>query len=380
MTLVESLVDLFDDPSTVWNSVFDSHLDDLGRRLVLTLATLPGEVFLDELALVVNAQASAPENLARLEATLRTLDDTLVTIHQSWGGEIYLDWRNPGILDFAQMRIEHNPELLGLLWPFLYYEQLDVIAGLALETVRDPRSGARKPSFPRIRHHVSANSKRYVKASIRLYKADSPANALSGLSRLRSLLRIITFFQASIKPKLRRAAEKLLSQEWAAIIAAFEPVKIAQFLASEDVRQGLVWILGEDPAPSYTDDLISTEISINVVEALEELRSVVDVSEEVVENVRNRFGEFLRSHMDAVRDYNDVDDLTSEKRDIDALNYWLSEDDLNEFIDVYETQLEGFPSEPNDEYDDVASQPAGGPTGDDTDMAIEQLFETLTDR
>lgn len=383
MTLGQAILELFDDPSVVWQAVFDNSLDALAQRTLLALATLPEPVDLDELDVVVRAQAETPP-LVSLDPTLKALDDTFVSIgpHTAWvpaerryeQADRAVSFRNPGLLDFAQDLIESVPSRLQALEPLARFEQVHEVLDLATSM-----SGG-TPEYPRTRAYVSDRGEQYARAAVRLFPTEP---CLLGGSRRTARLAALTRVAQRLRPFAGDVLPDLLStvaDAWHAGTA--EPVDLvfADYLAGHGVADLLREALGEDPIAAIARVAAAAEPSLDAVQILERLRVIQDLGLDE-DLVRGQFDDYLRQRMNDLDDEGDHDTLRAELRQLEDLDYWAGDDVWAQAVEAFETRI-AETSPPEDDYEEKlkdGGSPDAAPSDTEGDEYLGALFATLAD-
>lgn len=383
MTLGPQILELFNDPTSVWLRVFDTHLDDLAKRTFLTLATLPSPADLEDLESVVRAQAATAAGIVSLDPTIKALDDTFISInrHADWTNHRYeraeraVSYRNPGLLDFAQAQLERTPVYLEVFEPLGRFEQVQELVDLAFAA----QSGG-KPSFPRLRKFVTEHGARYLESAVRLYSAaPTTIGGLVGLDRDRALIGIATRFPKAAGSAYH-GARAHMADRWTVLMQGPVALDVAQFLTSRGVADFLRQAVGTDPVAAYAA-LAEGEPNLTSMEVLEELRRAQELAVDEA-NVRDEFGEYMRQRLEDLGGEDDRDSLRDEFARFEELSYWLDDETFAEAMGAYEERLGELPAE-EDQYEEDEDRSGG--RGQSAPTQVEHtyftgLFGALRDR
>jgi hypothetical protein len=380
MTLAEAIVDLFDDPTQVWMRVFDA-LEPLAQRTFLTLVTLRTPCDLEELQAVVRGQ-SGVTSFDSFELALRSLDDTFITIappppwtHLDQGRnatDLAVDYRNPGLLDFAQALVEGTPARLAGLRPFTRFEQVDEIVDLASATLGGTHT------FPRTREWVTAETAALLAEACGLYP-DPPCKILGsdGLRRWADLVGITQ----RLKPWAAGGiaiAQPLIASGWAAALASPLNSVTRYLLRVAGNREVLRECVGIDPVDEYAHVVEGLPWSIARLEILEDLRGLqaLPVDEAVL---KADFHEYLRQRMSELDQEDDHESLRQEWSSLEELSYWVEDDELWGSVAYAFEERMGETAEPSQDYDEdrITAPRAEAALDVQGDDYIGALFQSL---
>ena len=120
-----------ENPLEIWRHAFDSQLSFSGRNLLLVLATMPGDVFLEDLEDAFGAhhkqfsrnynQPHSPQDFSR---ALKELDGNFISSAQS-GVRTLIRFHNPSVRDFLQDHLcQKSGGLRSLLATVVFFDQL----------------------------------------------------------------------------------------------------------------------------------------------------------------------------------------------------------------------------------------------------------------
>ena len=110
---VSNIFSTLDDPTKVWERIFEN-LPDMARRILLVLATLPTEVFLDDLRFAVEGSLHRNTDAGEFRNSLSLMEGTFIDLREA----------EPGVDDRQRLVVVRDPSVRDYLWA-----RLEAIAG-----------------------------------------------------------------------------------------------------------------------------------------------------------------------------------------------------------------------------------------------------------
>jgi len=121
-----------DDPAELWHSIYDDHLSETQRQLLITCATCPEFVILDDLLTLTSGWVSGEPNVqskSQWRTDLRALDGdflsiTTITVREITGSIV--SFANTSIASYVLLRLRSDVNtILGLLSHAVLFEQVE---------------------------------------------------------------------------------------------------------------------------------------------------------------------------------------------------------------------------------------------------------------
>jgi hypothetical protein len=116
-----------DDPKIIWKHAFDHQLDLTCRTLLLTIASMPGQVTVEDLEPAFRSSweaASGMQTAGSFRDALKVLDDSFSRSHEE-SAKVFITLANPSIGDYVAEWLNDNPtEALRLIHGCYYLEQV----------------------------------------------------------------------------------------------------------------------------------------------------------------------------------------------------------------------------------------------------------------
>jgi hypothetical protein len=124
-------VDSLKNPTIIWERVFLSQISSDARNLLVVLASLPPELFLNDLHVAFNEYNTAVSiesvDRFRFDEILKELEGNFTVTHSEEKG-LTIGFHNPSLVDFLELYLGKQPEaILGLLRGSVFFEQLQFI-------------------------------------------------------------------------------------------------------------------------------------------------------------------------------------------------------------------------------------------------------------
>lgn len=130
MALADELLAVLDDPTHMWTHALRELSSD-ARRLFLTLTLLPKPVSSDVLQIAYSSQT--PNQSESFLDSLRSLEDSFVSIEKIYANVRSVSFRNPSLEDFANAYLNDNLDWLDVILSNpKFYEQVANIFRLAM--------------------------------------------------------------------------------------------------------------------------------------------------------------------------------------------------------------------------------------------------------
>ena len=128
---VSNVFDTLDDPTAVWEVIFEN-LPEMARLILLAVASLPTEVFLEDLRRVVEALSSTDFDAGGFRVALGMIEGTFINLREarpgSNGRERLVAIRDPSVRDYLWARLEAiDGEAELLLEHAVFFEQCVVL-------------------------------------------------------------------------------------------------------------------------------------------------------------------------------------------------------------------------------------------------------------
>jgi hypothetical protein len=139
-----------DSPSELWRHAFEKQISHAGRALVLALASLPADVFIDDAEVAFQGlyalQAktfSWTRGIHDFRNALRETDGTFIRSKRV-NGKLIINFHNPSISDFIVQYLKDEPPVLdALISSAMFFSQVRKVA-----VVLDSRWGIPVPKLP----------------------------------------------------------------------------------------------------------------------------------------------------------------------------------------------------------------------------------------
>ena len=102
---VSSIFATLDDPTKVWEVIFEN-LPDMARRILLAVASLPTEVFLEDVQRVVENLSPSDLDAGRFRNAIRMIEGTFIELREA----------KPGINSRQRLVVIRDPSVRDYLW------------------------------------------------------------------------------------------------------------------------------------------------------------------------------------------------------------------------------------------------------------------------
>ena len=139
-----------EDPTKVWDVIFEN-LPDMARRIMLAVASLPTEVYLDDVRSVVTSISPSDFDASRFKNAIGMVEGTFIDIREVAPGleghQRIVVIRDPSVRDYLWARLEAvNGEADALIEHSIFFEQCVILyeGRNHVDSMR-PRSASRKP-------------------------------------------------------------------------------------------------------------------------------------------------------------------------------------------------------------------------------------------
>jgi hypothetical protein len=125
------------EPFLIWEQAFNNHLSSIAREIVLVIATMPREVFVDDLASATKAFLSSQGVVIQekeFHRALSELQGNFIVVSRDRGNDI-VSFHNPSVQDFVEKYLEKNLDQLQTLTKgACFFEQVEWICNRAVAT------------------------------------------------------------------------------------------------------------------------------------------------------------------------------------------------------------------------------------------------------
>jgi hypothetical protein len=206
--LAASLLDVFDNPESLWAHAFENQLDDLERAILITLCSLPTTIPLDSLLPAVEAyadQGGLPTSRLALQRSLKVLEDSFLSLDPH-SEHPALAFENPSIRDYMLNHVESNPDLVSrLVRSSIYFEQVELLHDYSRGSRWNRRT---ETQFDGLRQWFAVNAIMVVEALKALFESAPGAYQTYQISKNSTSLRPYRRLERRIV-SLRRIAENL---------------------------------------------------------------------------------------------------------------------------------------------------------------------------
>lgn len=137
---VERFLLSLDNPSKIWQHAFEKQLSNASRHLLLVLASLPGEVLLEDLESAFNSfyryrrkKEGFASDPGHLKSSLKELESNFIRINRT-GGDLVVKFHNPSIRDFVSSFLQENPMYVeDLINSAIFFDQITELWGGGLD-------------------------------------------------------------------------------------------------------------------------------------------------------------------------------------------------------------------------------------------------------
>lgn len=379
MTLAEDLLAVLDDPAHMWTHALKELSSD-AQRLFLTLTLLPKPVSSDVLQVAYTSQ-----ELNRSESfldSLRSLEDSFISIEKLYANLRAVSFRNPSLEDFANSHLDSNSDWLdGLLSAPKYYEQIIGSFSLAMAQTSllvDARDRSRKdapPKYPGIKQWVERRATDLIGMAVNLLDAERAwiySSSSSSRARLGQLLEIIVAYGMP-------ANEATVHQLAAAATIAAHP-------NTQDSANVILELINKPTHRRLLDDLIRNNtvavVRENVLDkdswkfgVLAKLDNILKLDlEESWDSWGNDYLNYARQLAERLTDSNDDDDLRIAIDELESVGRMLDADLSNE-IAALEERRRHIPQD--DDYDDESQSSGSDGSVEDSSAQLHKIFATL---
>jgi len=352
MALADDLLAVLDNPTHMWAHALRELSSD-AQRLFLTLTLLPKPVSSDVLQVAYTSQKC--ERSESFLDSLRSLEDSFITIEKRYADLRAVTFRNPSLQDFANAYLDENSDWLDILLSApKYYDQVVNAFSLtrAYTALRiDTSTGERKaPSrYPGIKRWVERRSGELIEVAIGLLEAGRAEIAVNPRrTRLGQLLAVVSDYgmptnQATLdklksftesavnptnresatamvgflgKPNYRRLLDKILHANAAALMRAnildkdsWKFIILSKLDVLLDLDPEETWNTWGETYTAYaqwlSEDLADSDNDEDLREAIEELTSIAEMlGTDLYEEIHTL--EQRRHNLPEDDDYNDV--------------------------------------------------------------------------
>lgn len=129
---VDSFVAYLDNPTSIWENVFETKITDLSKCVLINLAACGGPIFLSDLEKAVSEFTTKKGRRYEVSYShslflraLKELESTFITIGRDDHGNEYIDFQNPSIQDFLTNYLDKEPLLSeDLIASAIFIEQI----------------------------------------------------------------------------------------------------------------------------------------------------------------------------------------------------------------------------------------------------------------
>src|SRR5271157_2470247 len=377
MALADDLLAVLDDPTHMWSHALRELSVD-GQRLFLTLTLLPKPVSSDVLQIAYTAQT-----LDRSETfleSLRSLEDSFISIERRYADLRLVGFRNPSLLDFATIYIDNNSDWLdSLLSAPKYFEQIIIVFSLAMTktaTVVNPRDRSRKdarPKYPGIRRWVERRFSELITTAVNLLDAEkAEVYVVRGSSRLGQLLEIMAAYgtptKSAILDKLRTKVEE------AVYPATRESADVmVELLRKPNYRRLLDELLNDNACAVMRESILDKDAWKFAV--LSDLDWLLELElEESWESWGNDYVSYARQLAEELADSTDDDELRVAIKELNSVGDMLGADLYNE-ISMLEQQREVLKQ--YEDYNDDELPLSGSGNAVDESAELDRIFASL---
>jgi len=377
MALADDLLAVLDDPTHMWSHALKELSND-GQRLFLTLTLLPEPVSSDVLQVAYTSQ-KCNRSESFLDS-LRSLEDSFITIEKRYGERRVISFRNPSLEDFAKSYLDSNSDWLDILLSSpKYYEQVLNAFGLAQTqsaVIIDGRTLARKdnPKYAGIKSWVERRASELIETAVGLLEADRAEIYVDiSRSRLSELLRIIAAYgiptEKAVLDKLQASAEAAVNP------SGRESANVVARLLSKPIYRGLLDKILQGNATALMRANILDKDSWKFT-ILSKLDTILELdAEETWHSWGDAYVDYARGLAQDLANSDNDDDLHVAIEELNAIGHMLGAD-LYDEIHALEKRRLSLPDE--DDYNDVKPQlQPPSPAVNDDSTELDGIFTSL---
>lgn len=377
MALADDLLAVLDDPTHMWAHALRELSRD-AQRLFLTLVTLPKPVTADVLQVAYTSQT--PQRSESFTDSLRSLEDSFVTIDRYYGDQRLVRFRNPSLQDFANVYISEHSDWFGeLLSAPAYYEQVVIVINLAMAEesyIVDTRTRRRKSSSPKylgIRNWAERHSSRLVKLAVSLLSSERAEYFITARkSRTAELIAVLQAYGVPTDPAIRK---ELLTafREWLNPIGHDQATMVIDGLKDAQIRALLDSILDDRSLTGLRGNILDKDNwrygILSKIDRLLELDS-----ESSWDTWGQDYLDYARQLAHDLDNTTSYDDLTSAIDELNEVGDTLGLDLYDEIRGLKERR-DNLPS--TNDYDEIESSASATVEPDRDALKLHSIFESL---
>jgi hypothetical protein len=349
-----------------------------GQRLFLTLTLLPEPVSSDILQVAYTAQ-----KLTRSESfldSLRSLEDSFISIEKRYAHLRSISFRNPSLEDFAKAHLDSNSDWLdSLLSAPKYYEQIIGVFSLAMAQTAlliDPADRSQKPAspkYPGVKAWVERRAPELIDLAVELIGSDNAyIYVKSRTSRLSQLLEILAAYDRPTRSAVR---EKLQAK----IVSAINPNGrdsaniMVELLRKPSYRNILDEVLEGDAAELMRENILDKDSwKFGILKDLDRILAL-EVGESW-DSWGNEYVDYALQLTADLKNSDDYEDLRLAISELETISDMLGVD-LYDEIAALEQRRDGLPQD--EDYDDGSSQLKEPASMGDDSAQLDKIFSSL---
>jgi hypothetical protein len=378
VALSDDLLAVLDDPTHMWTHAL-KELSNEAQRLFLTLTLLPKPVSSDVLQIAYTAQV-----LNRSESfldSLKSLEDSFISIEKPYGDLRRVSFRNPSLQDFAIAHLNANSDWLDMLLSSpKYFEQVVNVFSLAMSSpvvLINPQTRSRRPGAPRhsgIKTWVARQAKGLIGTAVNLLEAEGSETSRDNRKlRLGQLLEIMAIYGIPTDNAVLKGLKK-------ATAIAMRPDgresanAMLTLLETPSYRRLLDDFLGDEAAAVMrTNVLDKDDWKFAVLARLDRLLKCA--WEDSWESWGGDYVHYARQLAEELSDSTNDEELRKAISEMEEINSMLDAD-LYEEINTLEERRSRLPRD--EDYDDNSSGEARIGQIDEADTRqLDRIFSTL---
>ncbi len=307
-------MDTLDDPSELWEHVFENQLSIQAQTLLLVLVSMPTRVFLDDLKRTFQACHVTDASKASrrdFEKSLKELEGTFIENQKSSPGHI-VQFSNPSIRDFLQKLVFSSFDVLHqLIDSAVFFEQLSWM----VQVFADTKLKVPKTELRRHRERIGLRM-------VELFHAE----------KQRHVINVLGHDFPHVKSGLGSSPMERISQM----------TVITAGIKANEVRNFILKSLS-----SLSDAILNGDLDIEVcIRPLKEIISSGGVDNDVVTDICSNIRQI------AIKDLGSLDSFELIKNIDDQINNIFSQEDIEEISDKYVVAVTDAVSNAKWEFDD----------------------------
>jgi hypothetical protein len=391
---VKFVFDTLDNPTRLWEYVFNNHLNDTARAILLGLITMPQPSLLEDLQQVVAKQLPQMDGDAvAFKQAYKLLDGTLIATSAADDRTIVAQLKDPSVSDFLlNWLIANRGEIKRLLENAEFFEQCSTIWGISQATI----AAGEFASAPRLRPQdlplealLSAMRRtfRLKGAEVFLYldresRETSHRRIRHSLTfRAQAIIDVADETQTAGALEAAKSALDAVPDEWrspgAAKHSAVELMKRIS-MCREPLRSVLDFFVLEVKA-WFAGDLVSTSDFVAIL-ALNETWPQLLTRREVLD-IEEAFSKHMDAETDYLMDSGTADELQTSIDDLRSVAAGLHVDaepalrQLQGRLDDVMAEIAADKDE--DDWRDVSDERPSGMSSEDQE--IDSLFDSLAE-